>query len=316
MPAKRYNQPINCIHHALFLNKMFIEVNLLKILMQLSEMKNFTPNEKSIAAYILNHNENMLQLNIQELAKATYTSHSAINRLTHKLGLSGFKEFSIKLAREFQQNTQNISSVDPNYPFGLDESPLRVAKEIAELMKETIGKNFAFMDDDLLSQTAKMLDQAKRIFIYALGDSQIRAKSFQNKLIKINKYVVIATELYEWAYHTVNLTEEDCAIFLTYHGKSPIYLKAAQHFTHEKIPFITITATHQSELAKLSNICIQVPNDEVKYAKIGTFSSQIAFEYVLNVIYSCIYKISYSKNRESAAQSLKSIYVDEMMKDV
>ncbi|MEK4058212.1 MULTISPECIES: MurR/RpiR family transcriptional regulator [Paenibacillus] len=288
----------------------------MKILTQLSEMHNFTPNEKSIAAYILMHKESILHLNIQELAKATYTSHSAVNRLTHKLGLSGFKEFIIKLAREFQQYTQNISSVDPNYPFSDEESPLQVAKEIAELMKETIDKTFAYMDDDLLSQTAMMLDQAKRIFIYALGDSQIRAKSFQNKMIKINKYVVIATELYEWAYHTVNLTEADCAIFLTYHGKSPIYVRAAQHFRREQIPFITITATSQSELAKLSTLCIQVPNDEVKHAKIGTFSSQIAFEYVLNVIYSCIYKISYSINRESAVQSLKSSYVNEMMNDL
>ncbi|MDY8094933.1 MurR/RpiR family transcriptional regulator [Paenibacillus polymyxa] len=288
----------------------------MKILMQLSEMQNFTPNEKSIASYILLHKERILHLNIQELAKATYTSHSAINRLTHKLGLSGFKEFIIKLAREFQQNTQNISNVDPNYPFGFDESPLQVAKEIAELMKETIEKNFTFMDDDLLSQTALLLDQAKRIFIYALGDSQIRAKSFQNKLVKINKYVVIATELSEWAYHTANLTPQDCAVFLTYHGKSPIFLKAARHFTHENIPFITITATSQNELAKLSNICIQVPNDEVKHAKIGTFSSQIAFDYVLNVIYSCIYKIDYLKNMQFATQSLKNSHLNDMMNDV
>ncbi|MGW9528398.1 MurR/RpiR family transcriptional regulator [Paenibacillus terrae] len=288
----------------------------MKILTQLSDMHNFTPNEKSIASYILTHKERILHLTVQELAKVTYTSHSAINRLTHKLGLSGFKEFIIKLALEFQQNTQNISNVDPNYPFSLGESSLQVAKEIAELMKETIEKNFAFMDDDLLSQTAQLLDRAERIFIYALGDSQIRAKSFQNKLFKINKYVVIATELSEWAHHTVNLTPRDCAIFLTYHGKSPSYIKAAQHFRRENIPFITITATNQSELANLSTICIQVPNDEVKLAKIGTFSSQIAFDYVLNVIYSCIYKIDYLKNMQTATESFKKFYVNDMMDDV
>ncbi len=294
---------------------MFTEVNLLKLLMQLSDMHNFTPNEKSIAAYILLHKEKMLHFNVQELAKATYTSHSAINRLTHKLGLSGFKEFIIKLAREFQQNTQNVSNVDPNYPFGLEETPLEVAMDIAELMKETIAKTYAFLDNDLLAHTAGLLDQAKRIFIFALGDSQIRAKSFQNKLIKINKYVVIATELYEWAYHTVNLTEDDCAIFLTYHGKSPIYLRAARHFRQENIPFITITASSQSELAQLSTLCIYVPDDEVKHAKIGTFSSQIAFEYALNVIYSCIYKLSY-ENREFTAEAQKNAYITDMMEDV
>lgn len=64
-------------------------------------------------------------------------------------------------------------------------------------MKETIEKNFAFLDDDQLAQAAEELDRAERIFIYAHGDSEIRAKSFQNKLMKINKYAVIATELSE-----------------------------------------------------------------------------------------------------------------------
>lgn len=280
----------------------------MKILTQLSEMHSFTPNEQSIAAYILSHKEQILQLNIQELAKATYTSHSAINRLTHKLGLSGFKEFMITLAREFQQDSQSLSPVDPNYPFGVGESSVQVAREIAELMKETIDKTVTFMDDELLTQTAQLLDQAERIFIYAVGDSQIRAKSFQNKMFKINKYVIIATELSEWAHHTVNLTSHDCAIFLTYHGKSSSYIKVAQHLAFERIPFITITASRYRELARLSTLCIQVPNDEMKLAKIGTFSSQIAFEYVLNVIYSCIYKIDYQNNRQLRTESLKRFY--------
>lgn len=290
----------------------------MKILTQLSEMHSFTPNERSIAAYILKHKEQILQLNIQELAKATYTSHSAINRLTHKLGLSGFKEFMITLAREFQQDSQSLSPVDPNYPFGVAESSLQVARDIAELMKETIDKTVTFMDDELLSRTAQLLDQAERIFIYAVGDSQIRAKSFQNKMFKINKYVIIATELSEWAHHTVNLTPRDCAIFLTYHGQSSSYIKVAQHLALEHIPFITITATRHSELARLGTLCIQVPNDEVKLAKIGTFSSQIAFEYVLNVIYSCIYKIDYQNNRQLRTETLKRFYDKdgEMMNDV
>ncbi|WP_440119373.1 MurR/RpiR family transcriptional regulator [Paenibacillus sp. QZ-Y1] len=288
----------------------------MRILTQLTDMHHFTPNEKSIASYILTHKQSILHLNIQELAKATYTSHSAINRLTHKLELSGFKEFIIRLAREFEQEFQHISKVDPNYPFSLGESSLQIANEIAELMKETIEKNVAFMEDELLSQTAQLLDQAERIFIYALGDSQIRAKSFQNKLFKINKYAVIATELSEWAHHTVNLTPRDCAIFLTYHGKSLNYIQVAHHFKRENIPFITITANSHSELAKLSTICIQVPNDEVKLAKIGTFSSQIALDYVLNVIYSCIYKLDYLQNMQGATELLKTFNVDDMMNDV
>lgn len=284
----------------------------MKLLTQLTEMHNFTSNEKIIAAYILANKESSLHLSIQELAKASYTSHSAVIRLTQKLGLSGFKEFKIRLAQDLQQDIQNISNVDPNYPFGLNESSIQVAKEIAELMKATIDKSYTLMDNELLFQAARLLNQADRIFIYASGDSQIRARSFQNKLYKINKYVVIATELSEWAYHTVNLTPRDCALFVTYHARASAYLKAARHFDREHIPFITITAADTSELAKLSKICIRVANDEVRHAKIGTFSSQIAFDYVLNVLYSCMYKIDYLHNKQAAAQSLKMFLANNM----
>lgn len=288
----------------------------MKVLLQLAEMKQFTTNEQSIATYILTHQEKMLPFTIQELAKATYTSHSAINRLTHKLGLSGFKEFSLSLAREFEQNQHQFSEVDVNYPFSLGESSMQIAKEIADLMKNTIEKNIAFMEEALLSQTAQLLDKAERIFIYALGDSQIRAKSLQNKLFKINKYVIIATELSEWAHHTLNMTPRDCALFLTYHSNSPSYLKVSRYLQQEQIPFVTITANDQSELARSSTICIKLPNDEVKLAKIGTFSSQIALEYVLNVIYSCIYKIDYKHHLKNTEQSLHKFNSSHMIDDI
>lgn len=288
----------------------------MKVLLQLAEMKQFTTNEQSIATYILTHQEKMLPFTIQELAKATYTSHSAINRLTQKLGLSGFKEFSLSLAREFEQNQHQLTEVDVNYPFSLGESSIQIAKEIADLMKNTIDKNLALMEDELLAQTAQLLDQAERIFIYALGDSQIRAKSFQNKLFKINKYVVIATELSEWAHHTLNVTTRDCALFLTYHGNSPSYTKVSRYLQHEQIPYVTITANHQGKLATSSTICIKLPDDEVKLAKIGTFSSQIALEYVLNVIYGCMYKIDYKHHMKNTEESLHKFNRSDMIDDI
>jgi DNA-binding MurR/RpiR family transcriptional regulator len=263
--------------------------------MQLTQMKHFTPNEKLIASYILEQRERMLNLTVQELAAATFTSHSAIHRLSQKLELAGYKDFIINLAKEFQKNDGRISNIDPNYPFSLGESILQVATDIAELMKETIEKNLASLDEKLLSQAVEMLNSAERIFIYAIGDSQIRAKSFQNKMFKINKYAVIATELSEWAYHTLNLTSKDCAIFLSYHVTSSNFVRVAHYLRQENIPLITVSATSSNELPDLSNVIIQIPNDEEKLAKIGTFSSQIAFEFVLNVIYSCIYKLDYEK---------------------
>ncbi|CZQ92480.1 sugar isomerase (sis) [Trichococcus palustris] len=285
----------------------------MKLLTQLQEMQNFTQTEETIASFILSNKEAIAHLSIQELAKQTFSSHSAVIRLSRKLGLSGFKEFKIKLVQELQQDLEDVSNVDPNIPFQYNESPIQIGKDIAELMKETIDRCYGELDNETLNQGAHLLHQAKRIFIYALGDSQIRATSFQNKLFKLNKYAIITTELSEWAYHTANMDKNDCAIFLTYHGQFEHYLKAAQYFKEKAIPFITITAMTQSRLSRLSTVCIGVPDDEVKHAKIGTFSSQIAFEYVLNVLYSCIYKIDYTENKEALARSIQTLKTKDML---
>ena len=41
-----------------------------------------------------------------------------------------------------------------------------------------------------------------------------------------------------------------------------------------------------------------LPNEEDIQIATYSFSSQLAIEYVLNVIYSCIYKSNYEKNKE------------------
>ena len=282
----------------------------MRILDQLLETERFTPNEKSIANFILTQKESMLYMTIQELAKHTYTSHSAIIRMTQKLGLSGYKEFTIKLAQEIQSDQKEQVIIDPNYPFSRDEQPIEIAKEISDLMQYTIKRTYEYLDNRLLEQTAERINRAERIFIYALGDSQIRAKSFQNKMLKINKYVVIATELSEWSYHSLNLRQQDCAIFLSYHAKSIDFIKTAKFLSDKDVPIISITASSNSDLTKQSTYTILVPNEEDKFSKIGTFSSQISFEYVLNTIYSCIYKLDYENHKQLSIDTFKRVEED------
>lgn len=135
--------------------------------------------------------------------------------------------------------------------------------------------------------------------MFALGDSQIRAESFQNKLWKINQYAILATDRSEWAVHTANITSEDCALFISYDAKSPHDITAAEWLKSRGVPIILLTSHITSKLSKIADICIAVPNLEDKSElKIATFASQIAFDYILNVIFSTLYQIDYEKNKD------------------
>ena len=266
------------------------------VLDKLKDQKNFTVTEKRIADYILQHPEKIPTIYIEDLAKLTYTSHSAIIRLCKKIDYTGFREFKVALSSLVHSQLHIIGEVDANFPFNETDSAMTIAKKMADLTIDTIQKTLIQLDEDLLNQVAEELERADRLFLFAHGDSQIRGRSFQSKLVKLNKFLIIAEEYADEYWNAANLTEKDCGIFLTYSGTIPKYQRIMQHFKNQKIPSILLTGNRQSNLVHLATTTIFAIQEEYDFAKIGTFSSQVAFEYILDTLFSMLYAKSYRKN--------------------
>ena len=49
-------------------------------------------------------------------------------------------------------------------------------------------------------------------------------------------------------------------------------------------------------MAKQADMCLVISQEEYDFAKVATFSSQIAFDYVLNTLFSVIYSQNFEEN--------------------
>ncbi|WP_300080036.1 hypothetical protein [uncultured Thomasclavelia sp.] len=74
----------------------------MSLLKKLELANHFSSSEKSIASYILNNTEEILNLSTIELAKKTYTSPATIVRLCQKLDFKGYNDFKIALSANLQ----------------------------------------------------------------------------------------------------------------------------------------------------------------------------------------------------------------------
>ena len=70
-------------------------------------------------------------------------------------------------------------------------------------------------------------------------------------------------------------------------------------FLQKEAPIIAITSDLNSQLAKYATVILPIPNVEHADFKVSTFSSQLAIEYILNVLYSCIFSRNFDKNYTS-----------------
>ncbi|KAB7667095.1 MurR/RpiR family transcriptional regulator [Bacillus sp. B1-b2] len=268
------------------------------LLKKMASRTDFTASENTIAQYILNNTNKMEKMTIQELARETFTSNASIIRFAQKMGMEGFKDFKIRLVQSIEQRKLVLSDINPNIPFEDDASIMKIGQDMMHLAEQAIKESYQLLNEASLFQMTKYLYQAERIFLYAAGDSQIRAESFQNKLGKINKYAILATARDEFATNTANLTSMDCALFITYEAKSKNDWIAANILKEKNVPILLLTAFPESELAKYSDVMLTVPLLETqKIEKIATFSSQIALDYLLNVLFSTLYQIDYTANR-------------------
>ncbi|WP_353049870.1 MurR/RpiR family transcriptional regulator [Carnobacterium sp. ISL-102] len=268
----------------------------MQVLNMLKNQTNFTNTEMRIADYIIQNITTIPTINIDVLAKLTYTSHSTIIRLCKKIGYDGFRSFKVAISEVVYNQLHLPSEVDANFPFKQEDLTMDIAKNMADLTIDTVKKTLAQLDEELLKSVAEMIYKSERIFLFSRGDSQVRARSFQSKLIKINKFAIISEEYADVAWNASNLTPNDCAIFLSYGGISPHNNRILQHFSNETIPTILITGNPNSDLIKLATKTILVVQEEYDFVKIGTFASQVAFEYILNTIYSVLYAKEYRNN--------------------
>lgn len=258
--------------------------------------QDLTNTEKRIADYILENLAEIPGINVADLAKNTYTSHSSVIRLSQKMGYEGFRDFRVAVSEIAHSDLYRSNPVDANFPFLPQDSTNEIAKKIADLTINTVQRTYAQLDDQILDEAAALLANAERIFLFAQGDSQIRARSFQNKLVKINKFLIIADEYADEDWNAASLTSRDCAIFITYRARVPQYERMLKHFLNENVPSILMTGNSSSNLIPLATQSIVFSQEELDFIKVSTFSSQIAFEYILDTLFSLLYAKNYQDN--------------------
>ena len=253
---------------------------------------NLTISEQVLIEYIENHVSELPEMKISELAEKTYTSNATIVRLSRKLGFAGFREFKEELIKQNAANKFIDKSVDFNIPIQDDRTANDVIESMTALYREGINRVCTSLKPADIQTFGEYLNRANHIFVYAIGDTQATADVFINKIMKLNCYAVSAMSRYEHVRISSNAGPDDCALVISYSGNQEAFMEAIPILKQRKCPILTVTAEKDSYASRMADHVILIPNEE-KENKIATFYSQLAFSYILNILYGMIYLKKY-----------------------
>lgn len=256
----------------------------------------FSESEKEIAKFILNHGDDVLSMSVKELAKHTYTSPATIVRLCKKIGLEGYNDFKIKYSAELQYDLHRSQRIDVNFPFEKDDSYPSICHKLASLSQEVIADTIKLIDFQQLDKIIDLLYQFFDIDIYGSGNSLLAAMSFQHKMMRIARNVNLKVLHGEQVFMSYNTNPNRIGMIISYSGETNELIQVAQTLKEKKTPIIVLTSVGDNRLSHYADYVLNIGSREKIFTKIAPFASQASMEYLLNVIFSCIFQRDYEQN--------------------
>lgn len=253
-----------------------------------------TSTEETIVRTAFSMGESITRCSINDLAQASSSSLASIHRLCKKLGLSGFKEFKIELARAYERSDLH-DDVDFNIPFSQDDNPETIAMHLAQLYAITLNDTEGLMKGGSIKLAAQLLDSALCIDIYAQSHNLHAARMFADRLLSIGKMVTCFSGPERQSYTALSADERHVALMISYSG-APRLQQIMSVLTRRHIPTILICTQRTAELNPGLDVYLLISDREEPYSRITQYSSHLAIQYLLDILFGCIFVRRFDEN--------------------
>lgn len=272
-----------------------------------------TPLESEIASYILNNKDAVTKLKIQELADILFISKSAIHRFVEKIGFNGFNDLKVSIAKENADLLENYSYINVNYPFQAKDNPRQIAFKLLELYEKAIKDTFEYVDLDQIKAVSQLIDSADVIDIYTHAHNSNIAENFQDKMLTIGKSVNCPSSFYNQRLTVLASDQKHVAIILSYSGKATFILPIVKKLYEKGVKVIQIGKAGSNYYSQYVTYHLSISDSENNRDRMSQFSSHIAMQYIMDVLYGCIYNEKRKQNTKYIYDSID--YMDDRPKD-
>lgn len=257
-----------------------------------------TPLEAEIGSYILRNPITAENASIIELADKIHVSKSAVYRFCRKIGLKGFNDLKVLLAKELTRKKEDIEMIDVNYPFNREDGPQVIANKLLKLYETAICDTNRYIDAMELQRAARLLHHASVIDIYTHAHNLNAAENFQDKMLTIGRTVNCPKSFYKQRSTALAADQSHSAIVLSYSGKATFIPPILKALYQKKIPVVLIGRFGSNLYPQYIDQALYISGKENLRDRISQFSSYISMQYMMDVLFGCIYNMDREKNIE------------------
>jgi DNA-binding MurR/RpiR family transcriptional regulator len=257
----------------------------------------FSPAERRVADAVLLDPVRVPQCSIAELADDASTSSATVVRLCASVGLSGFQELKIALARE--------CAVDDRLPdgdVGVDDSIAVVATKVLGATARSVDRAARAIDVDALELVVDAVCGARRIVFAAVGSSAPLALDAAYRMVTLGRDASFAPDVHMQHLAASGLGEDDVLIAISHSGESAETIASVRAAQTAGARTVALTSFGRCTLADTADVVLVAGSPGAAYRVEAMVSRVVHFALLDAVFVAVAHRGSYSPSALARAE--------------
>lgn len=268
----------------------------------------FTPGERTIADYLLEHPEMLKQCSSQEIASQLNISQSSIVKFAKKLNFKGFTDLKMALIEEWGQLNKQKSMADQHLhsSISVHDSPAVIAEKLCLEKQQALRDSTDNLDFAQLENAISLIKSARRIQITGIGGAALVAKDLAYKLMKIGYPVMNEMDGHVQITVAQSLGPGDVQVVISYSGSLKEILLAAQVAKNNGAKIIAVTSLQESPLRKMADYTLDTLADETRWRS-SSISARTAQNTITDLLFVCLLQEDNERSQQYINRSKEMI---------
>ena len=190
------------------------------ILEQITEQyHSLTRSGKRLADYIFANAHDTQYLSISSLAENSGVSEASITRFSHSLGLSGYNDLKLALAKAAYV-TDMGEPLESSETITSEDSPGSIFGKLHAANVLSLNETMELLDENEISRAVDLLSGADRVFCFGQGSSMVMAMEAWARFSTATSRFVHVEDSHMQALQIALASERDVILFFSYSGST------------------------------------------------------------------------------------------------
>ena len=265
---------------------------------------NLRPAEQRVAAAVLADPAGVSESSITALARQCDTSETTVLRFCRAIGLAGYPDLRLALARAAQEEEVEQASTGPvSTDISPTDSLADVVATITHADARAVEDTAAVLDLGALESAIDAIVAAPRIDIYGAGASALVGHDLHQKLNRIGRISFAWSEAHLALTSAAVLGPDDVAVGISHTGTTIDTVDAVRVAREQGARTIVVTNFARSPIAAVADLLLVTAARETTFRS-GAMASRIAQLALVDCLFAGVAQRSY----DDSIAALKRTY--------